>query len=79
MRFFRLALMLLPLAGCAATPQSLGITGPQGTTNKAARAPAAEPSPASDPLDNPDLLQSGTRYGPSYAPSSGSSGYWGYN
>ena len=75
MRLFRLALMLLPLAGCAATPQALGITGPQGNTET----PAADQSPPSDPLDNPDIMQSGTRYGPSYAPSTGGGKFWGYN
>jgi len=78
MRFVRLALMLLPLAGCAASPQALGITGPEGSTNKSAAAPGVQ-TPTADPLDNPDLMRSGTRYGPSYTPSTGSSGFWGYN
>ncbi|HTW69796.1 MAG TPA: hypothetical protein VME47_07920 [Acetobacteraceae bacterium] len=78
MRTICLALMLLVLAGCAAGPQALGITGPQGSTNKAAAAPAVPPPPT-DPLDNPGLMQSGTRYGPTYTPSTGSSGFWGYN
>ena len=78
MRFIRLALMLLPLAGCAASPQALGITGPQGSADQTATPPTAGTPPV-DPLDNPDILQSGTRYGPSYTPSRGSSGFWGYN
>jgi hypothetical protein len=78
MRSIRLALMLLPLAGCAASPQALGITGPQGSTDKTAATPSPA-TPQADPLDNPNLMQSGTRYGPTYTPSTGSSGFWGYN
>lgn len=81
MRKLRLALILLPLAGCGADPQALGITGPQGTTNhpSGAAAQTSVDTPSNDPLDNPDILQSGGRYGPSYTPSTGSSGFWGYN
>jgi len=75
MRYFALIVLFLPLAACAGGPQALGITGPNG--GKAA--PAAAPPPAGDPFDNPESLQSGTRYGPSYAPSSGGGHFWGYN
>jgi hypothetical protein len=78
MRLFHLVLMLLPLGGCAATPQALGITGPEGSTANPAT-PSADQSPPTDPLDNPDILQSGGRYGPSYAPSTGGGKFWGYN
>jgi hypothetical protein len=66
----------LLLAGCAASPQSLGITGPG--TSATAPAPAAAEAPA-DPLDNPAALQSGGRYGPGYAPTTGGGRYWGYD
>lgn len=70
-----LLLILLPLAGCAGGPQTLGITGPRGTD------PAALPGPppGEDPLDNPNAFQSGTRYSPSSGPSTGAGNYWGYN
>ena len=69
-----LLLMLLLLAACAAGPQALGITGPQGSISAPATAPAT-----GDPLDNPDILQSGGRYGPNYAPTTGGGRFWGYN
>jgi len=78
MRLIRFAVMLVSLAGCASGPQALGITGPEGSTDRGS-APAAAETPPTDPLDNPDIMQSGTRYGPSYSPSKGSSGFWGYN
>ena len=70
-----LSLICLLLAGCGASPRSLGITGPdpQGVTPPSA---AAAPT---DPLDNPAALQSGGRYGPGYTPTTGSGDYWGYN
>jgi hypothetical protein len=74
MRLVPLVLLLLPLAACAGGPQALGITGPQGST-----AAPATPSPPLDPLDNPATLDSGTRYGPTYAPSTGGGNFWGYN
>ena len=72
MRFILLAVPLL-LAGCAAGPQALGITGPGAQP----AAPATEAAP--DPFDNPNAMQSGGRYGPSYAPTTGSGRYWGYD
>jgi hypothetical protein len=75
MRCTILFALLLPLAACATGPSALGITGPQGGPP----ASAAEPPPSSDPFDNPDTLQSGSRYGPSYGPSSGGGHFWGYN
>ena len=74
MRMILLALPLL-LACCTAGPQALGITGP-GT--EGAAPPPVEAAPV-DPLDNPNALQSGGRYGPSYVPTTGSGDYWGYN
>jgi hypothetical protein len=74
MRLATLVLLLLPLAACAEGPQALGITGPQGGKS----APAAQPAEL-DPFDNPATLDSGTRYGPTYAPSTGGGHFWGYN
>ncbi|HUB11249.1 MAG TPA: hypothetical protein VMB34_04765 [Acetobacteraceae bacterium] len=79
MRLLCRVLLLLSLTGCAASPQALGITGPEGSTARPATSPLTEAPPSTDPLDNPDIMQSGGRYGPSYAPNKGSSGYWGYN
>jgi len=67
--------MLLPLAACAGGPQALGITGPQGGAPAAVVAPA----PPADPFDNPEALQSGTRFGPSYTPSTSGGHFWGYD
>ncbi|HVC61334.1 MAG TPA: hypothetical protein VND19_13345 [Acetobacteraceae bacterium] len=75
MRVIALAMLLLPLAACAGGPRALGIIGPRGT----APAPVAGPAPSSDPFDNPDTLRSGTRYGPSYTPSTDGGHFWGYN
>lgn len=66
-----LVVLLLPLAACAEGPQAFGITGPQGSTL------GTTPPPNGDPLDNPDALLSGARYGPGSAPSTGGGRYWG--
>jgi hypothetical protein len=74
-RLLVLALVpLLPLAACAGGPQGLGITGPQGHPTA-----VEAPPPAADPLDAPDLLQSGSRYGPSTTPTTGGGHFWGYD
>ena len=70
-----LLMLLLPLAGCAGGPQALGITGPHGSTLGRIPGPAA----GQDPLDNPNALDSGTRYAPGIKPTTGSGRYWGYN
>jgi len=70
-----LLLPLLLLAGCAGGPAALGITGPHGSTLGTAPAPR----PGTDPLDNPNALQSGVRYGPSMAPTTGGGRFWGYD
>lgn len=62
-------ILCLLLGGCAATPQSLGITGPGKQ--------AAAPAPPSDPLDNPATLQSGARYEPNITPTTNGGRYWG--
>jgi hypothetical protein len=74
MRFVALIVLLLPLAACAGGPQALGITGPDGGKAGPVAAPAQP-----DPFDNPETLQSGGRYEPSYAPSTGGGNFWGYN
>ena len=66
---------MLLLAGCAGGPGALGITGPQGST-LLAQPPA---QPAEDPLENPNTLQSGVRYGPGPGPTTGGGHFWGYD
>ena len=78
MRVVLLIMTLLPLAACAGGPQALGITGPQGV-GATSLPPQTGATEQTDPLDNPDLQQPGTRYGPSIAPSTGSGNFWGYN
>ena len=68
--------LCLLLAGCAAGPQSLGITGPGTQSAAPASASAGVPN---DPLDNPATLNSGARYGPTYAPTTNGGLYWGNN
>ncbi|HEY3845650.1 MAG TPA: hypothetical protein VGL95_00890 [Acetobacteraceae bacterium] len=75
MRIVALAILFPLLAACSGGPQALGITGPQGSVPT----PVAEPAPPVDPLENPATLSSGTRYGPTYAPSTGGGNFWGYN
>jgi hypothetical protein len=72
-RVIAILLLVLPLAGCAAGPQALGITGPQGSTL------GNTPPSSQDIFDNPNGMQSGDRYGPSAAPTTGSGRYWGNN
>ncbi|HEY1934150.1 MAG TPA: hypothetical protein VGG99_19245 [Acetobacteraceae bacterium] len=64
-------LALVLLAGCAEGPQALGITGPEGSTL------GSTPPSEQDLFDNPNVLQSGERYGPSSAPTTGKGRYWG--
>lgn len=64
-------LLCLLLGGCAATPQSLGITGPGRQS--------AVPSAPANPLNDPDALQSGARYAPNYKPTTDGGRFWGYN
>jgi hypothetical protein len=65
---------LMLLAACSGDPKSWGITGP-----------GAQPPPVvgpTDPLDtdtSPGVSTSGTSYGPTNRPTSGSSGFFGYN
>jgi hypothetical protein len=75
MRIIALATLLVLLAGCAGGPQAFGITGPDGGKS----GPAAAAPPPSDPFDNPDTLDSGARYGPTYEPTTNGGHFWGYN
>jgi hypothetical protein len=65
---------LILLTACSGDPRSLGITGP-----------GVQPAPAVVPLDAPDsdtapgVSTSGPLYGPTNRPTSGSSGFFGYN
>jgi hypothetical protein len=65
-------LLLLCLAGCTDSPQSYGITGPGSSA-----APPAMPDDAT--ISAPGMPDPGTMYGPSVAPNTGASRYWGYN
>jgi hypothetical protein len=75
MRVIPLCFLLLSLSACAGGPQAFGITGPDGGKPET----TAVPEPKADPFDNPDTLQSGGRYGPSYAPSTNGGNFWGYD
>ena len=65
-------LLLTSLAGCTTSPAALGITGPKGGGD-------AAPASAQDPLDNPNALQSGSRYQPNVVPTTGGGHFWGYD
>ena len=66
--------MLIALAACSGDPRAYGITGP-----------GSQPAPAAPSVDTPDastapgVTTSGTSYGPSSRPTTGASGFWGYN
>jgi hypothetical protein len=66
--------LLTLLAACSGTPASYGITGP-GTQPP----PAAVTVPSPDTSPTPGMSTTGTSYGHSSEPSTGSSGFWGYN
>ena len=65
---------LVSLAACSGGPGAYGITGP-GT----------QPAPTVPTVDTPEAAPApgvttwGTPYGPTNAPTTGSSGFWGYN
>jgi hypothetical protein len=65
--------VLFVLAACSGDPRSYGITGP-GT--QAVTKP--EPARTGDSA-MPGVPTTGTYYGPTTAPVTGSSGFWGYN
>ncbi len=71
MRRLALGLLLLALAGCSGSPESLGITGP-----------GAAPQPPSDSDDSTVRapgMPSGDSYGPSAQPLPGGGRYYNYN
>lgn len=61
------------LAACSGDPRALGITGPGAS---AAPPPPPQEQGESAPLGAPQV---GTPYGISIAPTTGTSGFWGYN
>jgi hypothetical protein len=65
-------LSVLCLAACSGDPRSYGITGPGKP-----QAPPEQPDDSS--VGRPGIPDSGTVYGPSVVPSTGSNRYWGYN
>ena len=71
MRLALALLVMLGIAGCDATPQSLGITGP---------APVKPPPGVDDStIANPGLPDAGSGYGPGMAPSTSGGRYFNYN
>jgi hypothetical protein len=62
------------LVACSGDPRSFGITGPG-----AEPAPAAPATASPDTAPMPGVATTGPTYGPSTAPSTGNSGFWGYN
>jgi hypothetical protein len=66
---------LIVLTACSGDPAKYGITGP-GTQAVPAPVQAAE-TPDAQPV--PGVSTVGSKFGPSPAPSTGSSGFWGYN
>lgn len=75
MRTILALISLLVLSACSGDPKSFGITGP-GVQPVAPVVPSAN-TPDSSPT--PGVTTSGSQYGPSYGPTTGSSGFWGYN
>jgi hypothetical protein len=74
MRTLLTIVLLMTLAACSGDPRSYGITGP-GT----------QPMPPAPSVDTPDtstapgMSTTGTNYGPGTRPTTGASGFWGYN
>jgi hypothetical protein len=66
--------LVLLVAACSGDPRSYGITGP-GTQP----APVAPSGPVPDTAPIPGVSTTGSSFGPTNAPSTGSSGFWGYN
>ncbi len=64
-------ILLLLLAGCSGTPQSLGITGPA--------APQEPPMGPDDSTVEAPGLPNGNGYGPTMAPTTGGGRYYNYN
>ncbi|HEY0425724.1 MAG TPA: hypothetical protein VGC82_20575 [Rhodopila sp.] len=66
--------LLVLLTACSGDPASYGITGPG--IQKLPVGPAAD-TPDSSPT--PGISTTGSSYGPSNRPTTGGSGFWGYN
>jgi len=67
--------LLIVLAGCSGGPAAYGITGP-GSQPVAVVVPPAE---TPDTAPTPGVTTTGTSFGPSNRPTTGTSGFWGYN
>jgi hypothetical protein len=65
---------LIVLSACSGDPAKYGITGP-GTQP----VPVAKTAETPDSQPVPGVSTVGSSYGPSNGPSTGSSGFWGYN
>ena len=62
----------LAVAGCAGSPQSLGITGPGAP-------PATAPASDDSTISNPGIPDAGGGYGPSIGPAPSGGKYYNYN
>jgi hypothetical protein len=69
---FVVILAVLCLAACSGNPRDYGITGP-------GQGPAPPVHPDDSSVGQPGIPDSGTVYGPSVVPNTGSNRYWGYN
>jgi hypothetical protein len=69
--------LLLFLAACSGDPGSYGITGPGAPPEPVTPSPDTTP----DTAPTPGVTTTGPTYGPSgtSGPSTGNSGFWGYN
>jgi hypothetical protein len=70
--FFFLSL----LTACSGDPRSFGITGPGAPPAPAAAAPATDEP---DAAAAPGVSTSGSYYGPTNRPTTGTGNFWGYN
>lgn len=74
MRIISVIALNLLLAACSGGPQSLGITGPGKPTP--ITPPTEDPTNA---MGTPAVQTGGTSYGGNAGPTTGGSGFWGYN
>jgi hypothetical protein len=66
--------LLTALAACTSDPRAFGITGPGPQP-----APVGPTADSTDSAPTPGMSTSGSMYGPTNRPSTGASGFWGYN
>ncbi len=71
MRLLLAVLVVIGVAGCNGSPESLGITGPG--------IPTAQPVHDDSVIDRPGIPDSGRGYGPSVGPMPSTGRYFNYN